>query len=186
MLRNLIRKIVFKIISYCEKRDKIFVITGSSVNGEAKPYLVRYLLLNNRFFSVYVHRFLRSDHDGPHDHPFPFFSYIVDGGYTERQYFYEGQLGRTWFDVEDRKREPGSLAFKFATDVHKVILDKEFTLEEKEQAPLSICLMGPKYREWGFWSGEEYTTVSGNIKLKAHWVLWTDFLGIKPDTEKRG
>jgi len=185
MIRNLIRKTVFKMIKYCEEKDKIFVITGSSIDGEPKPYLVRYLLINNRFFSIYIHRFLRSDHDGPHDHPFPFLSYIVDGGYTERQYLYKTKIIETYFNVKDRRREPGSLAFKSATDIHKVILDKEFTIEEKEQAPLSVCFIGPRIREWGFWDGEE-TTMFGTTQLRAKWVLWTEFLGINPDTEKRG
>ena len=198
MLRNLMRKLAFKIIDYCKKRDKIFIITGSAVDGKSQPYLVRYLLFNNRFFSVFVHRFLRSDHDGPHDHPFSFFSYIIDGGYTEEQYkpyikypnnfhYIEPVRGKTDFIIINKKRKAGSLAYKSSKDVHKVILDKEYVLEEKEQAPLTICIIGPRVRDWGFWSGKErYSRLFKERHYLGKWILWTEFLGIKPDAEKRG
>jgi hypothetical protein len=55
------------------------------VNGE--PYLERYYVFlerQNRFpFNIFVHKFLKSDPDDVHDHPWPYFTIILKGGYWE-------------------------------------------------------------------------------------------------------
>ena len=55
------------------------------VNGE--PYLERYYVFlkdRNRFpFNIFVHKFLKSDPDDVHDHPWPYFTIILKGGYYE-------------------------------------------------------------------------------------------------------
>jgi hypothetical protein len=49
------------------------------VNGE--PYLERYYVFlkdRNRFpFNIFVHKFLKSDPDDVHDHPWPYFTIIL-------------------------------------------------------------------------------------------------------------
>lgn len=197
-MRKLIRKIALRLIKYCEDNNKVFVITGTPNGGEKVPYLVRYLVINTKYFCFYIHRFLRSDHDGPHDHPWSFFTYVIDGGYTEEQYkpniiykpeyrYIEQVKGKTDFIIENNRRKPGSLAFKSCKDVHKVVLDKEYTIKELNKAPLTMCFIGPRQRDWGFWDGQEKRKdVFGNRRYLGKWVLWTDFLGIEPDVEKRG
>jgi len=55
------------------------------VNGE--PYLERYYVFlkdRKRFpFNVFVHKFLKSDPDDVHDHPWPYATLILKGGYWE-------------------------------------------------------------------------------------------------------
>ena len=60
-------------------------IVMDRVNNE--PYLERYYLFlkdRKRFpFNVFLHKFLKSDPDDVHDHPWPYFTLILRGGYWE-------------------------------------------------------------------------------------------------------
>lgn len=50
-----------------------------------KPYMRRFILLRTPLGACYLHLFFRSDNDrGLHDHPWPFTSFIVSGGYWEQ------------------------------------------------------------------------------------------------------
>ena len=55
------------------------------INNE--PYLERYYIFlkdRTRFpFNVFLHRFLKSDPDDVHDHPWPYATLILKGGYWE-------------------------------------------------------------------------------------------------------
>ena len=55
------------------------------VNNE--PYLERYYLFlkeRDRFpFNVFLHKFLKGDPDDVHDHPWPYATLILNGGYYE-------------------------------------------------------------------------------------------------------
>jgi hypothetical protein len=52
-----------------------------------QPYLERYYVFlrdRERFpFNVFVHKFLKSDTEDVHDHPWPFLTVILKGGYWE-------------------------------------------------------------------------------------------------------
>lgn len=59
------------------------------VNDE--PYLERYYIFmkdrSERFpFNIFIHKFLKSDPDDLHDHPWGFFTFIIAGGYWEYQF----------------------------------------------------------------------------------------------------
>ena len=138
-MRWIIEKIANALVKWCEKNDRIFKITGGS-NG-ATVYLVRYIVFKSRFGCVYIHRFMRTDADDPHDHPWNFWTYIISGGYTEKfydkskpQYEVEGleksfsesklKYSSMWTDTRNI-RKPGSLVYRKATDIHVVKTDKE-------------------------------------------------------------
>ena len=55
------------------------------IGGRQRPYLLRWFLIpQNRFLNVYLHRFLRSDDDRAlHDHPWWNVSLLLEGAYTE-------------------------------------------------------------------------------------------------------
>lgn len=57
-------------------------ITGS----DETVYMRRWILLQCPLFSVRLHKFMRSDHDVLHDHPWSFFTLILSGGYWEDRY----------------------------------------------------------------------------------------------------
>jgi hypothetical protein len=111
-----------------------------------EPYLERYYLFlkdRNRFpFNIFLHKFLKSDPDDLHDHPWPYATLILKGGYWEWTPFYNSDTGRkigelaTW-------RGPGHFRISKATSYHRIEIDPEVTC-------WTLFMPGPKTREWGF------------------------------------
>ena len=110
-----------------------------------EPYLERYyVFLRDRTwfpFNVFLHKFLKSDPDDVHDHPWPYATLILKGGYYE------------WipqFDTTGRKigevrhwRGPGHFRTCRATSYHRIELDPTVTC-------WTLFMPGPQRREWGF------------------------------------
>ena len=110
-----------------------------------EPYLERYYLFlkdRKRFpFNVFLHRFLKSDPDDVHDHPWPYATLILKGGYYE------------WtpvFDGENKKigeickwRGPGHFRVCRSTSYHRIELDPSVEC-------WTMFMPGPQRREWGF------------------------------------
>jgi len=100
-----------------------------------KPYLERYyLFLKNRKkfpFNIFLHKFLQSDPDELHDHPWPYFSLILKGGYWETT-----PMGCFW-------RAPGYFQMCEPKSLHRI--------ELKPNVPAwTLFIPGRKRREWGF------------------------------------
>ena len=123
-----------------------------------EPYLERYYLFlkeRERFpFNVFLHKFLKSDPDDVHDHPWPFATLILKGGYWE---------WRPQFDSEGRKIGevakwcgPGSFRTARATTYHRIELDPAVTC-------WTLFMPGPKQRDWGF-------------LVRNVWVQWEQYL----------
>lgn len=99
-------------------------------------YLIRYYYLTLRPFArIVLHRFMRSDIDGLHDHPWAFENYILSGGYWETTL-----EGRFW-------RPPGYHGTATANYFHRVELDEE---KANGEEVWTLFLMGPRQKEWGF------------------------------------
>jgi hypothetical protein len=110
-----------------------------------EPYLERYYLFlkdRDRFpFNVFLHKFLKGDPDDVHDHPWPYATLILKGGYYE------------WvpiFDTDNKKiseichwRGPGHFRVCGANSYHRIELDPSIT-------PWTVFMPGPKERDWGF------------------------------------
>jgi len=111
-----------------------------------EPYLERYYLFlkdRKRFpFNIFVHKFLKSDPDELHDHPWPYFTLILKGGYWEWvpvfNSFGDVKLGeeRVW-------RGPGHFRVCRATSYHRIELEPGVTA-------WTLFIPGPHQREWGF------------------------------------
>ena len=124
---------------------------------ERSPYLERYYLFSTRWlknwfpnlsYRVVLHRTLRSDEDGLHDHPWDWSSRILHGGYWE-----ETPEGRYW-------REPeGGWRHRTGKDYHRLVLDDEYHGET-----WSLFVMGPRYKEWGF------------LNKDGQWVQWQEYI----------
>ena len=111
----------------------------------SEPLLTRYyLFLKERKhfpFNVFLHKFLKSDPDHVHDHPWPYATLILRGGYYE------------WtpvFDKENKKiaeivtwRGPGHFRICNANSFHRIELDPDI-------AAWTLFVPGPKQRNWGF------------------------------------
>ena len=125
---------------------------------ENEPYLERYYLFlrdRERFpFNIFLHKFLKSDPDDVHDHPWPYATIILKGGYWE------------WiphFDTVGRKtgeyqvwRGPGHFRISKANSFHRIELDPDITA-------WTLFMPGPKQRDWGF-------------LVKNKWVQWEQYL----------
>ena len=126
------------------------------VNGE--PYLERYYVFlrdRERFpFNVFVHKFLKSDPDDVHDHPWPFFTLILKGGYWEWIPVFNGHGNKVheyavW-------RRAGSFRFAKANSYHRIELDPAITC-------WTLFMPGIKQRDWGF-------------LVRNQWVQWEQYL----------
>lgn len=153
------------LMNWCRKKGRVFNITGTDTSD---VYMIRYIVFKSNLFCVYIHRFLRSDKDEHHDHPWNFFTYIISGAYEEE--LLDPNTGRT--SVVFRKQ--GTLAYRRHTDIHKVRLRRSWQPHDCKEAPLTICFMGPRKQEWGFWIPHLY----GYGKKPYKKILWREFLGI--------
>jgi len=125
---------------------------------ENEPYLERYYVFlreRKRFpFNVFLHKFLKSDPDDVHDHPWPYATLVLKGGYWE------------WiphFDTVGRKigeyqvwRGPGHFRVSKARSFHRIELDPDITA-------WTLFMPGPKQREWGF-------------LVRNQWIQWEEYL----------
>src|SRR5574341_86665 len=95
-------------------------------------------LLQHFDIAARVHHILRSDHGrDPHDHPWWFVSIILRGGYYEVRFDADGGSG------EARWHGPGSILFRRATDLHKLMLPDG-------QTAWTLFITGKKCQTWGF------------------------------------
>jgi hypothetical protein len=128
-------------------------------DGYGGTFFVRYDLIKTRWGSLYLHEFFRSDTDRClHDHPWPFTTLIVRGGYFEETFHYRPQDGGPFVCVgSDDERCALSDTFKVwrpvgylgrypAAHAHRIELDPTKPL------PWSLVWVGRKVRPWGFWS----------------------------------
>lgn len=110
-----------------------------------EPYLERYyLFLKDRKwfpFNVFLHKFLKSDPDDVHDHPWPYATLILKGGYWEWiPHFNEQGL----MVGETRKwRGAGHFRTCGATSYHRIELQPGVTC-------WTMFMPGPQRRQWGF------------------------------------
>lgn len=132
----IIQKIKNKFFSFLEKHDRKRIIMDRQCN---EPLLTRYYLFlkdRKRFpFNIFLHKFHKGDPGDVHDHPWPYFTLILAGGY------YEWVLEN---NIEIRKwRSPGHFRFCRATSYHRIELKEGVT-------PWTLFMPGPQKREWGF------------------------------------
>jgi hypothetical protein len=171
IINKLIHKMVLTFISYCEKHNKIEHITG---HGSTETYLLRYQVVKSRYFNFYIHRVLRSDYDVPHDHPWDFFTYMVDGEYSECRYEKKNDGSELICTIEERPK--GAYAFRKAADVHKLVVKKNRSVVEKEEAPLTLFITGPHKRTWGFWPGDKKE--NGHYR-NTRFLAWKKYLKLE-------
>jgi hypothetical protein len=124
-----------------------------------EPLLERYyVFLKDRTwfpFNIFVHKFLKSDPDDVHDHPWPYATLILKGGYYEWIPQFDKQGNK--FSEIAVWRGPGSFRVCGANSYHRIELDPSVEC-------WTLFMPGPQKREWGFlvnnkWvHNEEYLT----------------------------
>lgn len=127
-------------------------------DGNGSVFFRRYDVLKTRWFAVYLHQFFRSDHDRClHDHPWPFATLILRGGYWEiipDSWQCAGAVGLPCHDADlchawpsGRRRlwrRPGYFGRYGARHAHRIEIDPD-------TRPWSLVVVGKKVRPWGFW-----------------------------------
>ena len=102
-----------------------------------EPYLERYyVFLRDRTwfpFNVFIHKFLKSDPDDLHDHPWPYMTIILRGGYWE---WTKNNPTPQW-------KGAGQIRFGHSTDYHRIELEPGVDC-------WTMFVPGPKQRDWGF------------------------------------
>lgn len=137
-----------------------------------EPYLERYyVFLKDRKwfpFNIFIHKFLKSDPDDVHDHPWPYATLILKGGYYEWVPTFNPYTGlkvgetRYW-------RGPGHFRICKPTSYHRIELDPDVTAW--------TCFMpGPQVREWGFLIG---------VDKNQRWVHNEEYLTERAKNAKR-
>jgi len=138
----IIQKIKNKFFQLMEKLDRKRVIYDRLEN---EPYLERYYLFlkdRNKFpFNIFLHKFLKSDPDHVHDHPWPYATLILKGGYYE----YVPKFNEQGLKVGEHCHWRGPGHFRIC---------KENSYHRIEIKPGVECwtlfMPGPQRREWGF------------------------------------
>jgi len=138
----ILQKIKDLSLNWLERHDRKRVIMDRVEN---EPYLERYyIFLKDRKcfpFNVFLHKFLKGDPDDVHDHPWPYATFILAGGYYEwiPQFNPDGTL-----NCEVRKwREPGHFRICSPNSYHRIELKEGVTA-------WTLFMPGPQRREWGF------------------------------------
>jgi len=103
-----------------------------------------YLFLKDRKwfpFNVTLHKIVRSDDPIMHDHPWPYLTVVLKGGYYEHTPLFNGD-GKMIGSIREWKG-PGSVIKRGAEEYHWLELDDE-------KPATTLFFMGPQVREWGF------------------------------------
>ena len=138
----ILQQIRDRFLNWLDRKGRKRVIMDRIDN---EPYLERYYpLFNTRQhtgFNVYIHKFLKGDPDDVHDHPWPYATFILSGGYYEwiPQFNPDGTKS-----CEIRKwRGPGHFRICKPESYHRVELKPGVTA-------WTLFMPGPHKRQWGF------------------------------------
>ena len=148
-----------KFLKFLEARGRKRIVYDRVDN---EPYLERYyLLLRDRGehfpFNIFLHKFLKSDSDDLHDHPWPYATLFLKGGY----WGWRPQFNSKGEKIGEIARwcGPGSLRFARANSYHRIELDPALEC-------WTLFMPGVKQRDWGF-------------LVKNKWVQWEQYLANK-------
>lgn len=130
-----------------------------------QDYMHRYYLFlkdRNWFpFNVTLHKIVKSDDPVFHDHPWPYITIVLNGGYWEHTPIFNAKGNK----ITEKQvwRGPGSIIIRKANEYHWLELDWMIGYAT------TLFFMGPQQREWGFLS---------NTK-KTKWIKHDEYLNKK-------
>lgn len=124
------------------------------IGQQNNPMLKRWRLLQTPLFGLYIHFIYREDFDQvPHDHPWRFWSFVIRGGYTESLW----PDARVPHAVQNTIKR-GRLRYFPLGAAHRITFVKPKTI--------TLVLVGPKCRTWGFWDGQRFTDYRDALNLR--------------------
>jgi hypothetical protein len=143
------------------------VITCKDDLGNDRIYLKRwYLLRIPWFFSIRIHHILQPDIDrDPHDHPWPFISILLKGGYTEKwdtkeRYIHFNRPGDRFSGTtiwSGKYKKVKHINFHTTKHVHQIL---HFS---RPNGVWSLFLTGREGRVWGF-------------QTRDGWIPWKEYM----------
>ncbi len=104
-----------------------------------EPYLTRLFLFKTPWFAASLNWIKQADSGDPHDHTSAFLSIFIYGWYVERR------IIRT-----DESYKDFIIKRRFWNYMRGVYWDAHRILEVSEGGMLTLCLMGPKVRDWSY------------------------------------
>jgi hypothetical protein len=119
-------------------------------------YLTRWKLIETPYFGVYLHRFDAPDSRPTlHDHPWPFISLVLRGGYVERR------IDQKTMEIDEHHvvRRLNVMPLGGSHAIMKLLRPRVWTL----------MLVGRRRRTWGYW--EPYISPSNGNEF---WY-WTEY-----------
>ena len=129
-------------LNFLERIGRKRIIMDRQCN---EPLLTRYyLFLKERKwfpFNVFLHNFHKGDPGDVHDHPWPYATLILKGGYYEWVPQFDSQ-GKMLGEI-CKWRAPGHFRFCSANSFHRIELDPSVDC-------WTLFMPGPQKREWGF------------------------------------
>lgn len=147
------------------RRGRWGVLQTFVIGKQGNPMMKRIRLIQTPFGGAYLHFIYREDLDPvPHDHPWEFWRIVLRGGYTE-VYLTDPRRGKT------RLTSPGRLKWSHFPTAHA------HRIVSVAPGTVSLVLVGPKVRTWGFWTPEHQ---SGRVRPDRTWVDYRDALGLRP------
>jgi len=135
-------KLTAKFLNWLDRRGRKLIIMDRVCD---EPYLERYYLFlkdRKRFsFNVFLHKFLKGDPDDVHDHPWPYATLILKGGYYE----WIPEFDEQGVKVGEQRcwRGPGHFRICSPDSYHRIELADGV-------AAWTLFMPGPRKREWGF------------------------------------
>ena len=138
----ILQKIKELSLNWLDKRGRKLIIMDRICN---EPYLERYyLFLKDRKqfpFNVFLHKFLKGDPDDVHDHPWPYATLILRGGYYE----WVPVFNSVGVKINEIRywRGPGHFRICSPSSYHRIELKEGVTA-------WTLFMPGPHKRDWGF------------------------------------
>jgi hypothetical protein len=133
------------------------------IGKQGNPMMKRLRMIQTPWFGVYLHFIYREDLDPvPHDHPWNFWRFVLRGGYVE-------------YYLEDPERGVGRLRSPGRWKWSRVPIVHAHRITAVLPGTISLVVVGPKVRHWGFWGPEALESGA-----RRTWVDWRDALGLRP------
>jgi hypothetical protein len=137
-------------------------VDAPDVNDPTKTVMVRWRIIQTPLFGIYLHRLDAPDQRPTlHDHPWPFISIVLRGGYTETFGHTSHRTGNVTTNRHDGRVIDRVRRTWRARSIHRMRADEPHTITDLDRTPTwTLVLAGPRALEpsWGYWDGTGWTS----------------------------
>mgnify|MGYP003386467566 CR=1 FL=1 len=177
---KILNTILSKILPY---RDiaKFVTLPDGDKSMRKVIYLRRYFIKRTGKFKCFLHFFNRGDDDPDlHDHPWPFTTIPLTGGYLEETFFIARAAERKDYENNSLKKYGMPMVGEWSTKLdyvkprrlHRRSADHAHRVHLIADKPVwTLVFPGAKERDWGF------------LPKTGGWIDWRTYLGLPADTK---